>query len=334
MKQRLVYIDCMRGIAMLMVVFCHVEGFCFGIQGKEIIASAIGSLMLPNFFFISGIFTPPYVLYKHLKNRILYLMLPTIAMFLLYIGAYYGNYAKLIECIGNEYKWGYWFTFVLFLMNVIHYLVSMGYVKYRKQETYPKGAIILLLLATVAILLHLLKLWDCNHNEAFYCRWMGLRLLAAHFPYYVLGIACSLFRNEWHRLVDNEWITGASVVAFVGLQIYSGGGFYKALMIGLLGILLLYKYCFAYQDVLSEQTFIGSQLALIGRHTLPVYLIHYFFILGLKMPWVGEMLDPASQWWIIAIISAIMTLVIAYSSLMARKMLSFSTPLYRVLLGK
>lgn len=59
MKQRLVYIDCMRGIAMLMVIFCHVEGFCFGIHGKEIIASVIGSLMLPDFFFISGLFTPP-----------------------------------------------------------------------------------------------------------------------------------------------------------------------------------------------------------------------------------------------------------------------------------
>lgn len=60
MKQRLVYIDCMRGIAMLMVIFCHVEGFCLGIQEKEIIASVISIPMLSNFFFISGLFTPPY----------------------------------------------------------------------------------------------------------------------------------------------------------------------------------------------------------------------------------------------------------------------------------
>lgn len=59
MKQRLVYVDCMRGIAMLMVIFCHVEVFCFGIQEKEIIASAVSIPMLSNFFFISGLFTPP-----------------------------------------------------------------------------------------------------------------------------------------------------------------------------------------------------------------------------------------------------------------------------------
>jgi membrane protein len=255
-------------------------------------------------------------------------------MFLLYVGAYWGNYAKLIECIGSEYKWGYWFTFVLFIMNVIHYFVSMVYAKCRKQEANSKGAIILFPLVIIAILLHILKLWDWNHNEAFYCRWMGLRLLAEHFPYYVLGIACCMFRSKWHRLINNEWIMGAAVVVFVGLQIHSGGGFYKALLIGLLGIYLLYGYCFAYQDTLSGQTFIGRQLSLIGRHTLPIYLIHYFFILGLKMPWIGEHLDPASQWWIIAIIITIMTFLIAYSSLMVRKMLSISTPLYTVLLGK
>lgn len=262
------------------------------------------------------------------------MLLPTIVMFLLYVGVYYGNYAKLTGCVDDEYKFGYWFTFVLFLINVIHCFVSMGYVKCRKQGINSKGSIVLLPLVIIAILLHILKLWDWNHNEAFYCRWMGLRLLAEHFPYYVLGIACSLFRSKWHRLINNEWITGAAVVVFVGLQIHSGGGFYKAILIGLLGIFLLYRYCFAYQNTLSEQTFIGRHLSLIGRHTLPIYLIHYFFILGLKMPWIGEYLDPVSQWWIIAILSAIMTLVIAYSSLMVRKMLSISTSLYRVLLGK
>lgn len=334
MKQRLVYVDCMRGIAMLMVIFCHVEVFCFGIQEKEIIASAISIPMLSNFFFISGLFTPPLLSYKQLKKRVLYLILPTITMFLLYVGAYYGNYAKLIECVGGEYKWGYWFTFVLFLMNVIHCFVSMVYAKCRKQETNSKETIILLPLVIIAILLHILKNCDWNYNEAFYCRWLGLRLLAEHFPYYVLGIACCIFRSKWHRLINNEWIIGATVVVFVGLQIHSGGGFYKALLIGLLGIYLLYEYCFAYQDTLSEQTLIGRHLSLIGRYTQPIYLIHYFFILGLKMPWIGEHLDPACQWWIIAILSAIMTLVITYSSLMVRKMLSISTLLYRILLGK
>lgn len=59
MNQRLEYIDCMRGIAMLMVVYCHVEGFCFNLKRPEIIASAISVPMLSNFFFISGLFTPP-----------------------------------------------------------------------------------------------------------------------------------------------------------------------------------------------------------------------------------------------------------------------------------
>lgn len=331
MNQRLEYIDCMRGIAMLMVVYCHVEGFCFNLKWPEIIASAISVPMLSNFFFISGLFTPPLLSYRHLKARALYLMLPTVAMFLLYVGAYYGNYVKLMDCVSDEYKWGYWFTFVLFLMNVIHYLVSIGLGKCEIQ----RKTIILLPLAILAMLLHVLKHWDWHYNGAFYCRWMCLHLLAMYFPYYVLGLACGLFRSKWHRVIDNEWITGAAVIIFVGMRIFLyGGSSFRTSISGVLGIFLLYKYCFTYREVFSEATFIGRQLSLIGRHTLHIYLIHYFFFIGLKMPWVGEQLNPASQWWLIAIISAMMTLVVVYSSLMVRKILSISAPLYRVLLGK
>lgn len=74
-------------------------------------------------------------------------------MFLLYVGAYYGNYVKLMGCVSDEYKWGYWFTFVLFFMNVIHYLASIGLGKCEIQ----RKTIILLPLAILAMLLHVLK---------------------------------------------------------------------------------------------------------------------------------------------------------------------------------
>lgn len=160
-----------------------------------------------------------------------------------------------------------------------------------------------------------------------------------YFPYYVLGLACGLSRSKWHCVIDNEWIMGAAVVIFVGMRMFLyGGSSFRTSISGVLGIFLLYKYCFTYREVFSETTFIGRQLSLIGHfdwtHTLHIYLIHYFFFIGLKMPWLGEPLNPASQWWLIAIMSAMMTLVVAYSSLMVRKILPISVPLYRVLPGK
>lgn len=55
---RLVYLDCLRGIVMLMVVFSHVSGsFCLGLSDDFWISSLFSVLMLPGFFFVSGWFT-------------------------------------------------------------------------------------------------------------------------------------------------------------------------------------------------------------------------------------------------------------------------------------
>jgi len=51
--KRLEYMDCLRGMVMLMVVFCHTCGeFCLGCKGAFWLSSIFGILMLPGFFFL------------------------------------------------------------------------------------------------------------------------------------------------------------------------------------------------------------------------------------------------------------------------------------------
>ena len=58
MMKRLEYMDCLRGMVMLMVVFCHVCGeFCLGCKEGFWLSGIFGILMLPGFFFVSGWFT-------------------------------------------------------------------------------------------------------------------------------------------------------------------------------------------------------------------------------------------------------------------------------------
>lgn len=52
------------------------------------------------------------------------MLLPTLFMFLLYVFFYWGNMSQLGYCALGEYKWGYWFTFALFLMNCLHGMIS------------------------------------------------------------------------------------------------------------------------------------------------------------------------------------------------------------------
>lgn len=57
MMNRICYLDCLRGIVMLMVVFCHVCGFSLDCQEDLWICHIFGIIMLPGFFFVSGWFS-------------------------------------------------------------------------------------------------------------------------------------------------------------------------------------------------------------------------------------------------------------------------------------
>lgn len=55
---RLEYLDCLRGLVMLMVVFTHTCGnFCLDCKDGFWIDQIFAILMLPGFFFTSGWFT-------------------------------------------------------------------------------------------------------------------------------------------------------------------------------------------------------------------------------------------------------------------------------------
>ena len=246
-------------------------------------------------------------------------------MFILYVGAYWGNYDQLLYCISREYKFGYWFTVVLFEMNIIHYTLK----GFSNNKAIFGGALVL-----VAAILWGLWQWDWSSNDAYLSRWFCLRLLSQHFPYYVLGMLFMSYRDSVHRLLSNEYVAGGILIAFAGLYLYPHGGAYKALLMGCLGMIIVYLVCYKYQNIFSDSTMAGKILIVIGRNTLPIYLIHYFFFIGLKMLWVGDYLSVVEQGWLIVIVATIITMIVVGASLIVQKVISLSTPLHHVMLGK
>lgn len=119
------------------------------------------------------------------------MMLPTVAMFLVYVFFYWGNMQKLGYCALGEYKFGYWFTFALFLINLIHWLVAV----------VVKRTLMALVLAAIALVA--LKDWDWDRNSALLANWFSLRLIAMYFPFYLFGMVCRHFGNLYHWLIKN-----------------------------------------------------------------------------------------------------------------------------------
>lgn len=330
MNKRLDYLDCLRGMVMLMVVFCHICGnFCLKTTDSFWLDRIFSILMLPGFFFVSGWFTRFNLLGGVIVKRFQLMLLPTLFMFLLYVFFYWGNMSQLGYCALGEYKWGYWFTFALFLMNCLHGMIFwvLNRLGIQSDKVYVAA------LFFMAIMLVLLKDWDWTQNQALLARWFSLRLLAMYFPFYVMGMCCRKWESLFHRVLNNEYVTAGLMVAFTAGLIYQKGGFYFGLLMGVLGVLLLYRLVYFYQNVFSEQTKVGKQLCIIGRNTLPIYLLHYFFFLGLKLPEVGAALDVHSQWGVLTLVAFALTLLIVYASLGIAKVLAISKPIRLLLLG-
>lgn len=73
---------------------------------------------------------------------------------------------------------------------------------------------------------------------------------------------------------------------------------------------------------------------MIGRNTLPIYLIHYFFFLGLKLYGLGGAIDSHTQWVLMMLVALLLTMCVTYASLAMAKVISLSRIMAKLLIGK
>lgn len=114
MKERIEYIDAMRGLAMLMVVVAHI---CIGSFGNHPIFDTYinQAMQLPLFFLISGFFAPGMLkkpMTKIVMDKFVYLVVPALVMLGLWCLLSDRNF---ISALYASMKYGYWFTLVLFI---------------------------------------------------------------------------------------------------------------------------------------------------------------------------------------------------------------------------
>ena len=127
--KRIEYIDALRGITMILVVFSHVELFGFHADEPTLLNSLFISFRMPLFFFISG-----FIAYKASiewnmrtwwamsKKKLLVQLIPTFIFGIIYTYAYFN--ANFQTFITHNGKLGYWFTIALLEIFLIIYTLN------------------------------------------------------------------------------------------------------------------------------------------------------------------------------------------------------------------
>ena len=128
MKERLNYIDWLKGIAIISVVMGHVTGFDFlslENSSKSFLNRFITSIHMPFFIFLSGLvvsyrFESITSTCKKLFIKARVLLIPIILVGIPY--ALWRGFT-LYEFITSPMKYGYWYLLTLFELYILLYLV-------------------------------------------------------------------------------------------------------------------------------------------------------------------------------------------------------------------
>ena len=313
MKQRIEYIDALRGFTMILVVFAHLEGFCLlknGFASLTPLNSLFQSFRMPLFFFVSG-----FIAFKtatHWKQNELFeraikkvqVIIPTLVFGLIYCYIYIDKDFNFF--ITDAAKGGYWFTIVLLEIFIIYYIVNLLFPLQKsgeKSRLVDKWTIALICLS---IILYLLKIpLKINPTLRLIGDVTSFHYTCTFFQFFSFGLLAARYSNVTTNILEHSKFCALTIISFFSFwyiktffivphETYNID-YWKITatifdsLTGYLGILTIFGCFRKYQRTLSSEIKVGRFLSFIGRRTLDIYLLHYFFLS--PIPSVGEWLE-------------------------------------------
>lgn len=275
--KRIGYIDALRGLTMILVVFSHLY-----IPNHSVINLLFINFRMPLFFFISGLISMRVEqtwdggeLRRRLGSKARTLLLPILFFGLLYT-AVQGQ--SLEDFLINKHKLGYWFTLVLFEMLAIYYVVRYGIAR---RGWRLSRALVFLLVGVTAVSF----LWSERWMSGALPSLLSLSCLLRYLPFFAFGLLAGYHRERFDALIDRTDVYVGAVVLFGALSwanIRWDGGVdvIICLTVGLAGIAMMYGTFRRLAVYFEDNTLVGRCMQYVGRHTLEVYVLHYFLLIG------------------------------------------------------
>lgn len=277
MKKRFEYIDAMRGFTMLLVVCHHVADFCYGQTDTVTFHAALGTFRMPLFFFISG-----FILYKasrvwdtativdFLKKKFMVQIIPTLFFFVLFTKMFAGG--AIMEGLCKSTKNGYWFTISLFEFFMIYSLTSWIAKILNIRNRWLFAIVVPCVWLTAFSTLTLARLF--SHEVVGLLQIVNL----SYFIYFYVGTCVRKHFDVFLRMTSNRLLISLIIGVWFFNVLFPCCFVGSRIVIGLAGLTIVFMFFRSYEHVFTCETRIGRWLQYVGRRTLDVYLLHYFFL--------------------------------------------------------
>ena len=294
--KRIEFIDAMRGFTMLLVVYGHIIFFSysdsfsadFALGGGKLLSfsSLTNAMQMPLFFFISG-----FILYKNdfewtlpasgkfLLKKAKVLLIPALFFFTVFLYIFDGSF---IDYLFHPAKAGYWFTIALFEYFVLYVILRIICHKFG----YKNGIDWLIL--TVSAIIFIFSTVSVLSTLGLYDKpvigLLGVEQLI-YFIFFIIGTLAKKHFDKIKMLADKGWVVAICLLFFFGFEIYNLHEQTTNIVMSAcyqlnraIGLMLVFVFFMKNENLFTQETRFGRVLQYVGRRTLDIYLLHYFFL--------------------------------------------------------
>lgn len=297
--ERKTFIDVAKGIAMLLVVMQHTGGQLD--PGMRFLCK----VDVPLFFLCSGFlaYRPHIDVYRQILKICRRIFVPFIVA-CLFACVYFNE--SFLDVFLSSGKRGYWFLEALFFMMAIFMVI------HRNEKLFVAGSVLI-----EAGLLICSKFAPETVDNV-----LGISYLSRYFPCFIIG---ALMRKHNVESLPNKWVGLVLLSMSIGCLTYgfnSTNVSFLAHVVGYLSFSVLTFFVIKrYTDSLPDR--LKAAFGYVGRYSLNVYIIHFYFVFYLPIEGGNFLID--------FLLSASAAVVVTALSIVVGKILTYCTPLNKVL---
>ena len=348
-SKRIGYIDALRGLTMLLVVFSHIY-----LPNQTPLNQLFIHFRMPLFFFISGFISfrreqswSGLDTTSRLRSKVRTMIFPALIIGVVY--TLIANEVPLVEFFVRPAKLGYWFTFALFNMLVFYYIARFLHARRGRTsiETFSKrfyifGLLGFILLSDLSALGNVVNI-------------LTLGKTFEYLQYFAFGALCNCNRASFERVLDDGRKMAIIVLGYfiISWWLIASDDYVASLnpdneplldrlipilnslltaLVGYFGIMTVYGLFRRFGEFFSTNRVVGKPLQYVGRNTLDVYLIHYFVLINftpLLRPFIVDTTNILTQ----LVVGLTTAAAIVAVSLLIAKIIRLSDHLAYYLLG-
>lgn len=328
---RIKYIDQLKGFAIILVVMGHIIFFIFMNSRSNLIFQIIYSFHMSLFMFLAG-----FVAYKknqnfdfksifdYIKYKFINLIIPFITIGLLFV-VYYRR--EPVELFYHPMKLGYWFIWVLFFIYCINLIPTFISKKFNKNVVLYKD---ILIYGIICICFEIIK------NNSILPKTIELFLtwdqIIGYYRFFAFGLLIRKYKFLLNLITENNLFFSVSLILFCICLIYNRYFHFNRVSYTIVSVSAIFTFLYLFKKY-EDSNWVNC-LEYLGKKSLDIYLIHYFFIYAISLPNVGTFFENGENFVFQLFLTMAISALVIFMTLFVSKVIRTSDLLSLVFFGE